>query len=570
MSNLELLVPAVGQLISVTRGDHDQSVLSDTDTLRQQRLSDRDKHHHKQLWTKHPHGGQYRKVVSAKKTEVTLQTIEPGYEKPKSGPTTNFVGNHMTQGAIDLVQAELSPPADLSLLLLKDTPYQQPQLIAVGCHEPTAPEHKTISNYTWWDSGDFICVSVPTEALLSGSASHLQCCIKEMQIQCTIEVAFAGAQPTHHRLAVPYLHAAVQPEQSSCFLNGSSLQASTVSTAQASSMLYCHTNSSTLTHVHCLDKPCSPGLTSPSHQPCSSASTDIHASQHAAQGKQQSLQAGFPAAESSGSMVLAQKSKNPCLLLKLRKSDPNNTWCTLAGQAPAKNSIKQVPPSPESMAALRRALIQQRQQKQARGVSACSASAATSWPGRPIGCVHLPQDAQAASCPSESGTMSQSESVQMTPVTAADGMLTSPGDEAVLLQHHTFNFEDLKSEAEAEARRGAYQDAVLSYTVMLQRLGTVSNTEKAHIHCCLAGCLMQTGQLKLAVEECNGAVACAQGLADVSMLVSALRQRAMVYQQLEAYHLSLQDFCCILQLQPGNIAAQQARCRLRMLVELQF
>jgi len=38
------------------------------------------------------------------------------------------------------------------------------------------------------------------------------------------------------------------------------------------------------------------------------------------------------------------------------------------------------------------------------------------------------------------------------------------------------------------------------------------------------------------------------------MLVSALRQRAMVYQQLEAYHLSLQDFCCILQLQPGNIA----------------
>ena len=347
----------------------------------------------------------------------------------------------MTQGAIDHVQAELSPPADLSLLLLKDTPYQQPQLIAVGCHEPTAPEHKTISNYTWWDSGDFICVSVPTEALLSGSASHLQCCIKEMQIQCTIEVAFAGAQPTHHRLAVPYLHAAVQPEQSSCFLNGSSLQASTVSTAQASSMLYCHTDSSTLTHVHCLDKPCSPGLTSPSHQPCSSASTDIHASQHAAQGKQQSLQAGFPAAESSGSMVLAQKSKNPCLLLKLRKSDPNNTWCTLAGQAPAKNSIKQVPPSPESMAALRRALIQQRQQKQARGVSACSASAATSWPVRPIGCVHLPQDTQAASCPSESGTMSQSESVQMTPVTAADGMLTSPGDEAVLLQHHTFNFE---------------------------------------------------------------------------------------------------------------------------------
>eukprot|EP00958_Prasinococcus_capsulatus_P025297 scaffold4202_cov370-Prasinococcus_capsulatus_cf.AAC.4 len=29
------------------------------------------------------------------------------YEKIRSGPTTNFVGNHMTQGAIELVQSEL-------------------------------------------------------------------------------------------------------------------------------------------------------------------------------------------------------------------------------------------------------------------------------------------------------------------------------------------------------------------------------------------------------------------------------------------------------------------------------
>lgn len=86
MSNLELFVPAVRQLISVTRGDHhhDQSVLSDTDTLRQQRLLDRDKHHHKQLWTKDPHGGQYRKVwqshcildLSSKTTCVLLRNLE--------------------------------------------------------------------------------------------------------------------------------------------------------------------------------------------------------------------------------------------------------------------------------------------------------------------------------------------------------------------------------------------------------------------------------------------------------------------------------------------------------------
>jgi hypothetical protein len=68
------------------------------------------------------------------------------------------------------------------------------------------------------------------------------------------------------------------------------------------------------------------------------------------------------------------------------------------------------------------------------------------------------------------------------------------------------------------------------------------------------GCFAQRQFVTQAAEECNGAVACAQGLADVSLLELALRQRAIVYEQLEAYFLSLQDFCCILQLQPGNIA----------------
>jgi len=59
MSDLQLVVPAVRQLISVTQGE---SVLAVTDKVRQQRLLDREKHHHRQLWTKDPHGGQYRKV----------------------------------------------------------------------------------------------------------------------------------------------------------------------------------------------------------------------------------------------------------------------------------------------------------------------------------------------------------------------------------------------------------------------------------------------------------------------------------------------------------------------------
>ena len=40
----------------------------------------------------------------------TALVIEPGYEKPPTGATTNFVGNHMTQGAIDLAQDALTAP----------------------------------------------------------------------------------------------------------------------------------------------------------------------------------------------------------------------------------------------------------------------------------------------------------------------------------------------------------------------------------------------------------------------------------------------------------------------------
>jgi hypothetical protein len=35
--------------------------------------------------------------------------VVPGYERPQMGPTTNFVGNHMTQGAIEMVQMQLKP-----------------------------------------------------------------------------------------------------------------------------------------------------------------------------------------------------------------------------------------------------------------------------------------------------------------------------------------------------------------------------------------------------------------------------------------------------------------------------
>jgi hypothetical protein len=44
--------------------------------------------------------------------------VVPGYERPQMGPTTNFVGNHMTQGAIDMVQMQLKrrPPSPQALI----------------------------------------------------------------------------------------------------------------------------------------------------------------------------------------------------------------------------------------------------------------------------------------------------------------------------------------------------------------------------------------------------------------------------------------------------------------------
>ena len=41
--------------------DH-SSVVARNETLRRQRLLDRDRYYHKQLWTKDAHGGPYRKV----------------------------------------------------------------------------------------------------------------------------------------------------------------------------------------------------------------------------------------------------------------------------------------------------------------------------------------------------------------------------------------------------------------------------------------------------------------------------------------------------------------------------
>ena len=72
------------------------------------------------VWTKAAHGGKYSISTGPgarggydaleEHPDGTALVIEPGYEKPPTGATTNFVGNHMTQGAIDLAQDALTAP----------------------------------------------------------------------------------------------------------------------------------------------------------------------------------------------------------------------------------------------------------------------------------------------------------------------------------------------------------------------------------------------------------------------------------------------------------------------------
>ena len=72
-----------------------------------------DPYAYSRVWSKEAYGGEYHVARSMDGADAMVENakeVELGYEKPVGGLTTNFVGNHMTQGAIDLVQAELNRP----------------------------------------------------------------------------------------------------------------------------------------------------------------------------------------------------------------------------------------------------------------------------------------------------------------------------------------------------------------------------------------------------------------------------------------------------------------------------
>ena len=148
------------------------------------------------VWTKDAHGGKYSISTGPgarggydaleEHPDGTALVIEPGYEKPPTGATTNFVGNHMTQGAIDLAQDALTAPdrdSEQRLARLerargamtREGPVLVRALPSVNDGEisPSVRTRKTaIERYVWVDEADRVVLTVRARDL--GGAARMR------------------------------------------------------------------------------------------------------------------------------------------------------------------------------------------------------------------------------------------------------------------------------------------------------------------------------------------------------------------------------------------------------------
>ena len=115
-----------------------------------------------------PAAGDGRQVATIE-SSLPPQPTTLGYEEVAVGPTSNFVGNHMTQAAVDLVQYQLRRP-DLEHERRKHLRYQQtyhpPRRVGAAAARPAAaPEARAVERYTWADAGAFVEVRIDALAV---------------------------------------------------------------------------------------------------------------------------------------------------------------------------------------------------------------------------------------------------------------------------------------------------------------------------------------------------------------------------------------------------------------------
>ena len=137
-----------------------------------------------EVWTKEPHGGAYRRAGPGARggydaleqlADGSARERELGFERPASGPTTNFVGNHMTQGAIDLVQAQLArrdPRQEEEAWRRYMHTYHPPKRIEAdpaadgsGGGAGPAPPEREFPRFQWRQRGGEVRVDVPLEEM---------------------------------------------------------------------------------------------------------------------------------------------------------------------------------------------------------------------------------------------------------------------------------------------------------------------------------------------------------------------------------------------------------------------
>lgn len=309
----------------------------------------------------------------------------------------------MTQGAIDLAQAELFTPVESSTLLLQSKACQGPQLLATQPAVIQKPLLQPLANYTWWDSNTHICISIPISAKVSPQKlrrEQVQCIVQQQQLHCTI----TANKARQYRLSIPHLHACVQPGQSTCLLDGQ-----TVLLTRNTSSPFPTGSPTHLAAVQSAEE----STPRPLLQHCTSLPQSSTTTQKTFS-RTHSQQAPSASLIPSSTTHLQPLASQPAaaapgvshVLIKLSKVDPSQHWETLANPSAPRQPCKPAPPCEQSMAALRRTLIHQRQQMQAQqGTTAVCTPAPPPLPAEP----HLPA---AAPLPAVAPISQQAEDVQ--------------------------------------------------------------------------------------------------------------------------------------------------------------
>lgn len=222
----------------------------------------------KTVWDKKAHGGKYYISTGEKKKgydaleqtpDGTIIKREPGYEKPQSGHTTNFVGNHMTQGAIDLVQHELTrvdpkmkEERMRRLEEAKGIKREPPKLLKVEKNkkkvlmigdrekgdtddgeeeeEGRSPENRVINidRYTWEDrDGEIIVRLQHDEKLMDLKSAQLEI---QNERSFTVSIKSKEERDKVYVLSVPCLFDAILREKSCMLTTAKSLRVTLVKT----------------------------------------------------------------------------------------------------------------------------------------------------------------------------------------------------------------------------------------------------------------------------------------------------------------------------------------------------